>query len=55
MAELVKLIKLLESNGFSTEEAKNEAKAELERAERERERDRAERERERTCECFYGE
>ena len=50
----------MESAGFSTEEAKVEAKAERERelAERERERaererERAERERERACELFY--
>jgi hypothetical protein len=44
MSDLASLIKLYESCGFSTEEAKVEAKAE-------RERERAERER--ACELFY--
>ncbi len=44
MSDLASLIKSLESCGFSTEEAKVEAKAERERAERERER---------ACELFY--
>ena len=67
MSDLASRIKSLESAGFSTEEAKVEAKAERELAERERERERAERERERAerereraerereraCELFY--
>jgi len=44
MSDLASLIKSFESCGFSTEEAKVEAKAERERAERERER---------ACELFY--
>ena len=44
MSDLASRIKSLESAGFSTDEAKVEAKAERELAERERER---------ACELFY--
>jgi len=47
MSDLASLIKSFESCGFSTEEAKVEAKAERERAEIERERERA-------CELFIA-